>query len=115
MPELPDVEVFTRNLNKVFAGEKLKRIKIVNGKKLAERQMTINRSLKGRKLERIYRSGKEMRFQFSKKRLLGLHLMLTGDVFIFEGKNTHKFTIAEMYFDGGKEPCTYRPYEKCFY
>ena len=26
--------------------------------------------------------------------------MLTGDIFVFEKKNTHHSTIAELYFDG---------------
>jgi formamidopyrimidine-DNA glycosylase len=99
MPELPDIEVFTRNLDKIFAGKKLLRIKIVNGKKLENSPAAFTKALKGKTLTRIYRSGKEMRFDFSST-LLGLHLMLTGDVILFEKKNTHHSTIAEFYFEG---------------
>lgn len=101
MPELPDVEVFTRNLNESLAGKKLLKIKIVNGQKLEDKPAALARALNGKKLERIYRSGKEMRLQFSGGVLLGLHLMLTGDVFIFEKKNDHHSTIAEFYFEDG--------------
>ncbi len=33
---------------------------------------------------------------------MGIHLMLTGDMFIFEETNTHHSTIVELYFEGGK-------------
>ena len=102
MPELPDVEVFSRNLNKIFAGKRLTRIKIVNGKKLSHTATQFTKALKGKLLKRIYRSGKELRFEFADGTLLGLHLMLTGDIFVFEGKNDHHSTIAKLYFNDGK-------------
>lgn len=100
MPELPDVEVFSRNLNDLFAGKKLLQVKIINGKKLKNKRAAFSRRLTGKTLKRIYRSGKEMRFEFSGGELLGLHLMLTGDIFVFEKKNDHHSTIAELYFKG---------------
>ena len=101
MPELPDIEVFTRNLNEIFAGKKLLKIKIVNGKKLKDEPAAYARALNGKILKRIYRSGKEMRFEFSGGILLGLHLMLTGDIILFDKKNDHHSTIAEFYFEDG--------------
>src|SRR5690349_21587779 len=101
MPELPDVEVFTRNLNKILAGSKLVRIKVIDGKKLPDTQAELIKALRDKVVRRIYRSGKEMRFQFDDV-LLGLHLMLTGDVWVVEGKNEKKSTVAELYFDNGK-------------
>jgi formamidopyrimidine-DNA glycosylase len=102
MPELPDVEVFARNLNAIFAGKKLLQIKIVNGQKLKDKPAAFAKALKGKTLKKIYRSGKEMRFEFSGGTLLGLHLMLTGDIFIFEKKNEHHSAIAEFYFEKGQ-------------
>lgn len=98
MPELPDVEVFSKNLDKIFAGKKLVKIKIINGKKLKNRPSEFSKKLAGKTLTRIFRAGKEMRFEFNGGVLLGLHLMLTGDIFIFEKENPHRFTIAEIYF-----------------
>lgn len=102
MPELPDVEVFARNLNSIFAGKFLTNVKIIEGKKLNFTGSQFSKALKGKKLKRIYRSGKEMRFEFADGTLLGLHLMLTGDIFVFDKKNDHHSTIAELYFDDGK-------------
>ena len=101
MPELPDVEVFTRNLNEIFAGKKLISISIINGRKLKDKPADYSKALKGKSLKSIYRSGKEMRFEFTGGVLLGLHLMLTGDVFVFDKKNEHTSTIAELHFEGG--------------
>jgi len=101
MPELPDVEVFTRNLHKLFSGKQLDKIKIINGQKLKDTAAAFGKALNGQTLQKVYRSGKEMRFSFSNKTILGLHLMLTGDVILFEKTNTHHSTIAELYFSDG--------------
>ncbi len=102
MPELPDIEVFSSNLNKIFAGKKLVKVNIVNGKKLKDKPKDIITNLQGKTLKRIFRSGKEMRFQFTDDFLLGMHLMLTGDVFVFDKENDHKSTIIEFYFNDGQ-------------
>lgn len=102
MPELPDVEVFSKNLDKALSGEKLIKVKVVNGKKLADTAKALSKNLDGKILKKIYRSGKEFRFEFEDGTILGLHLMLTGDMFLFSGKNEHHSTIAELYFEGDK-------------
>src|SRR6478609_6999916 len=43
-----------------------------------------------------------MRFLFSNGCVLGLHLMLTGDLIPFEGSNERKSTKVEFYFEDGK-------------
>jgi formamidopyrimidine-DNA glycosylase len=102
MPEIPDVEVFSRNLNKALAEKKLIKVKVVNGKKLPDTAKALSINLEDKILKRIYRSGKEFRFEFQDGTLLGLHLMLTGDMFLFSGKNEHHSTILELYFEGDK-------------
>ncbi len=103
MPEIPDIEVFSTNLKKLLAGKKLIKLKVVNGKKLKHSPNEISNHLEGKILKDIYRSGKEMRFRFSNGVVLGLHLMLTGDIIPFEKKNERKkSTIAEFYFSNGK-------------
>ncbi len=102
MPELPDIEVFSRNLKNIFNGSKLLKIKVINGKKLVDKPKDLSKSFAGGMLTDIFRSGKEMRFQFDNGNILGMHLMLTGDIFLFEKKNERKSTIVEFYFDNGK-------------
>jgi formamidopyrimidine-DNA glycosylase len=101
MPELPDIEVFSRNLTKMLSGKKLKKIKIVNNKNIKDPQKQLSKALEGQKLKEVYRSGKEMRFLFSNGKILGIHLMLTGDLIPFEDKDERKSTKVQFYFEGG--------------
>jgi len=100
MPEIPDVEVFSKNLDKFLAGRKLLKVKVVNGTKLPDTAKALSKNLEGKTLNRVYRSGKEFRFEFEDGTLLGLHLMLTGDMFLFGEKNDHHSTIVELHFEG---------------
>lgn len=102
MPELPDIQVFSTNLKSIFAGKTLDKIKVLNGDKLKDTQQELSKNLEGKVLTDIYRSGKEIRFMFSNKVVLGMHLMLTGDIIPFEKTNERKSTIVELYFSNGK-------------
>ena len=100
MPELPDVEVFAKNLQKVLGHKRLKKVKVVNGKKLPDTARALQAALEGKVLKSVFRSGKEFRLIFDEGTLLGLHLMLTGDLFLFGEQNDHPSTIVELYFEG---------------
>jgi len=100
MPELPDLQVFVKNLHKIYAGKKLHDIKIVNAKSLKDDLAALEASLKGNVLEEVYRTGKELRFRFSNETILGMHLMLHGKLYQFDSNNEQKHTIAEFYFEG---------------
>ena len=101
MPEIPDVEVFARNLKKLLAGKQVTKVKVINGKKLKDPAKELSQALEGQKIVDIFRSGKELRIQFSKDILLGIHLMLTGDLHFFEDGNERKSTIVELHFKDG--------------
>ena len=45
MPELPDLQVFARNLNSMLGGKKLIQIKVVNDKKLKDKQAELSKYL----------------------------------------------------------------------
>jgi formamidopyrimidine-DNA glycosylase len=98
MPEVPDLQVFARNLNSIFKGKKLLQVRIVNNKKIKDKEAELSENLEGRTLKSVYRTGKELRFLFGNKLLLGMHLMLHGNLYLFEKKNENKFTVAELYF-----------------
>lgn len=101
MPEIPDLNIFSRNLAKRLVGKTLSEITIVNPRKLKVPESTIKEALDGQKLSAITREGKELHFAFENKHVLGLHLMLHGTMYWYEGKNENKFTIAEMMFSDG--------------
>ena len=101
MPELPDIQIFAQNLQKLFSGKQLLKVKVINGKKLKDTPKELSGALEGKTVEDIYRSGKEMRIKFSDGQVAGFHLMLTGDIFLFNKKNDWKSTIVELHFKGG--------------
>ncbi len=43
--------------------------------------------------------GKELHFEFGNGEVLGLHLMLRGQLHLFEEKNSNKNTIISLLFD----------------
>jgi len=102
MPEIPDIEVFTSNIKTAYAGEKISRIKVINEKKLSDTQNELSKVLRDKVLLDVYRSGKEMRFKFSGDVIMGLHLMLSGDIVPFAKVNERKSTIIEFYFSNDK-------------
>jgi formamidopyrimidine-DNA glycosylase len=100
MPELPDLQVISHNLDKRFSGKKLEKIEIREKKRLSTDARNFKRELEGRKLQKVYREGKELRFLFDSKDLLGVHLMLHGAFRAFGDRNENPHTIAELYFSG---------------
>jgi len=98
MPELPDLQAFSHNLNKKLARKTLRDINVINAKKLNVTHKELKETLEGQQLEKIYRDGKELYLKFAKGDILALHLMLHGKLFLFEGKNENKYPIIELYF-----------------
>ncbi len=100
MPELPDLQIFSANLNKALAGKTVKEVTVLKSQKhVSEKEL--NKALKGKKLLSVYREGKELRFRFEDSQILGLHLMLNGKLYLFEEKNSHKSALVEIFFEDG--------------
>ncbi|ACU63898.1 Fpg/Nei family DNA glycosylase [Chitinophaga pinensis] len=102
MPELPDLQVFSHNLDKALSGKKLKVIKLENTKKAKDTPAAFKKALEGETLESVYREGKELRFRFKNEAVLGMHLMLHGKLYYFEEENTNKHTVIALLFEDGK-------------
>src|SRR5215218_1599768 len=98
MPELPDLEVFSHNLNKKLAKKVLKQLILVNKTKLKAPATQFKKGLEGATLKKIYREGKELHLLFDNDEVLGLHLMLRGKLHVFTKKNDQKNTIIELLF-----------------
>jgi len=99
MPELPDLQVFSRNLTKELKGKTVKKLTIVNKKKLKTPAATLKKVLEGSKLTKVKREGKELHFEFSNGNVLGMHLMLHGNLYLCDKKHDKKYPIVEMLFD----------------
>ncbi len=96
MPELPDLEVFSKNLTKRFGGKTLKKISIANKSKVKTPEKSFKK-LEGEKLKEVYREGKELRFLFGKQ-TIGMHLMLNGNLYLLEDEKSQKNQIMQMVF-----------------
>jgi formamidopyrimidine-DNA glycosylase len=101
MPELPDLEVFSRNLSAQLKGKQVKEVVINNSKKLNLAAEELQKAITGQKIEKIYRSGKELYFEFQDKNILGIHLMLNGEFHILKGEEYPKYVIIRILFKGG--------------
>ncbi|MBC9932368.1 DNA-formamidopyrimidine glycosylase family protein [Chitinophaga qingshengii] len=102
MPELPDLNVFSHNLEKVLLHKQLEQITVVVKKKLRTPEEALKAALEGQRLESIHRVGKELHFTFKNGHVLGMHLMLHGKLYLFDEKNEQKHTICTLLFKGGK-------------
>ncbi|QQL50139.1 DNA-formamidopyrimidine glycosylase family protein [Mucilaginibacter ginkgonis] len=101
MPEIPDLNVFQKNLAKKLVGKKLEKIEFLITRQLKIPASAFQETLQGTKLKEVVRIGKELHFEFQNGHVLGLHLMLHGALHWFEVKNDNRFTIAELYFNNG--------------
>jgi len=99
MPELPDLQVFSHNLSKLLKGKTVKEVNVPTSKKLNVPVKKLQQSLEDQKLKKVERVGKELHFEFGNGEVLGLHLMLRGQLHLFEKKNTNKNTIISLLFD----------------
>lgn len=101
MPELPDLQAFSKNLSKKLLHKKLKTITVENAKKITTSQAALRKALDGEKLESIDRVGKTLQFRFANDHVLGMHLMLYGKLYFFKDKNEEKYPIVTLLFEDG--------------
>ncbi len=96
MPELPEVEVVKRSLEKKILNLIIQKVKI-NDSKL---RYNVNKEkiykLKGKKIEKIYRRSKFLIFQLTGKTFMLVHLGMTGK-FFFINKKKKKLKTSFYY------------------
>jgi len=101
MPEIPDLNIFSKNLSKRLVGKKLTGINVIIPRKLKVPETALKEAFEGQVLTGITREGKELYFTFKNGHLLSVHLMLHGTMYWYEQKNEQRFTIAELLFADG--------------
>lgn len=99
MPELPDLENFSGNLNIALAGKRVTKLSVFNKQKLKVTEDVLKKNIEKQTLQKVERVGKELHFQFSNSNVLALHLMLHGELYIFNGANNQKHKIIELHFE----------------
>ena len=102
MPELPDLEIFAANLEKRFKNKTLEKLKVVVSKKLNVSETELKKVLEGHQLQAVLREGKTLQLHFGGGNILGLHLMLHGEIKLVEKDEELKFKIIEFHFKGGE-------------
>lgn len=100
MPELPDLQVFSKNLTKMIKGQVLKSAVIHNKQKIKVSEKDL-RNFEGKKLIKVYREGKKLFFDFGKDAILSVHLMLHGNLVYSEEQNP-KYALVSLRFENGK-------------
>ncbi len=101
MPELPDLEVFSHNLNKALRGKKLEKILVGRAKKLNVPAEKLQETLEGTLLKTVIRTGKELHMEFNNGHVLGLHLMLHGKLSLIKEGSEQKYLVLALKFAGG--------------
>jgi formamidopyrimidine-DNA glycosylase len=99
MPELPDLQVFRKNLEKKFVGKKLIKIAVTGSKMKVKLPEAAIKRLEGKKLKSINREGKELFFLFEGDQTLAFHLMLNGEFHLFNESNNYKNKILDLLFE----------------
>jgi formamidopyrimidine-DNA glycosylase len=98
MAELPDLSVFAAILTRRFKGKTLEELDVTVSKKLNVSVEALKSALEGRELTAVKREGKTLQFHFSGDQILGMHLMLRGELVSLEGDETPKFQIMAFHF-----------------
>lgn len=89
MPELPEVETVARELRPLIKGKTITKIEIVD-KKLKIK------NLKGRKIQDVYRIGKQVILELDRKEYLAIHLRMTGRLISVKAKSQK--SLADFYY-----------------
>ncbi|RZK25352.1 MAG: formamidopyrimidine-DNA glycosylase [Flavobacterium sp.] len=98
MPELPDLAVMASHLDKKLAHHKLNDIKLHVDRKSNATQDELTNAFVGHQLKSVFREGKELRFEFAGGNILGIHLMLHGEIRLKKQGGEIKFPILELSF-----------------
>lgn len=99
--ELPDLEVLAGTLEELFKNKTLEKLDVVVGKKLNVSEKELKDALEGHKLLSVEREGKTLEFHFGGGNVLGLHLMLHGEIRLLEKEKEVKYQILNFHFKGG--------------
>ena len=100
MPELPEVEVLKRSLQKKIRFHKILKIKVYNRNLRYKVPRSINKNLEKFVVNNVSRISKYLiiHFNFSKKLLI--HLGMSGSIYLIE-QNKKKITNASFYHSSG--------------
>lgn len=94
MPELPEVETISRQLNKLIAGKKIKEIEVRLPKMVKMPPARFKRALEGAKIKKVGRRAKILVFEADNGWSFLIHLKMTGQL-IYQPAINERGPIAE--------------------
>ncbi|MDQ1139432.1 DNA-formamidopyrimidine glycosylase family protein [Pedobacter agri] len=97
MPELPDLAVMAKNLSTKLVNHTVKGLTLHVDRKNNVPEKEMQEALVGHKVKSIQREGKELHFKIGDS-VLGLHLMLHGELKVAEPGEEVKFPILQLDF-----------------
>ena len=104
MPELPDLEAFSYNLNKKLQSKTLNKVTVIVDRKVEPPEKELNKTLAGATLNKVIRNGKTLQFLFDNGHYLGWHLMLHGGLTLIKNQEPEpKFAIISLDFEDGQK------------
>ncbi|MBD0371226.1 MAG: bifunctional DNA-formamidopyrimidine glycosylase/DNA-(apurinic or apyrimidinic site) lyase [Pyrinomonadaceae bacterium] len=103
MPELPEVELVARSLDKLLRKRRIASARLIRpGLAPASTQEDFSNQLGGRRIERVSRRGKHVLIHLSSSLVLITHLRMTGRFMLLRrGAELPKHTHALFHLDGG--------------
>ncbi len=99
MPEIPDLEIFSKNLNKRLSGKQVTDVIVHQTKSLNVTAEVLTEALKNATLSEVKREGKTTHFVFSNQQVLEVHLKLMGEFDIVSDETEVRDKILCLRFD----------------
>ena len=91
MPELPEVEIVKQSLNKIVKFKTISKV-IVNNRNLRFKiPKNFEKSLKKKKITKIFRKSKYVIFQINFEQYLIMHLGMSGTIHMSDKGNKKKY------------------------
>ena len=101
MPELPDLAVFSRNLNNRITDKKIVSFSLFKPKQSNIDEEKFRENVEGKTLIKTEQIGKELYFILSENTLFSVHLMLNGKLQVTQKPEAIDFKIASLELDNG--------------
>jgi formamidopyrimidine-DNA glycosylase len=90
MPELPELELYSKNLRKLFKGKTLNHVRVFDVFRVNAVEAEFNRECSGALLSDVKRDGKEIFFILDNGAEISVHLMLMGEISLYNDESEFK-------------------------
>jgi formamidopyrimidine-DNA glycosylase len=100
MPELPDLQVFSKNLEKILKGKKIEQVLVYNSRKVNVANATLRQAMEGAVVNAVRRDGKMLVIVLNNGHAVSIHLMLHGTLKSADHENSISHPIIRIELEG---------------